>query len=183
MGALPFSSVTFTDVSGGEQVLKQFHPAWSGLLWRIWFRRLVFVCDLITLGAIGLALIGQLSALPVIACIVVPQLLWIILAKLLVKTTTYTITSRRVKATYGLFSQEDDVAAIEHVVDTSVQRSVGERLLGIGRINFDTAGERQKGMLVWWGVPKPREIVDLIEHVQSGGYQRDIDETEHDDGE
>ena len=54
--------------------------------------------------------------------------------------TTYTITDRRLSIGRGLFSRDVHEARLDRVQNVYSRQTMLERLLGIGTVDFDTAG-------------------------------------------
>src|SRR5438067_304394 len=54
--------------------------------------------------------------------------------------TTYTITNRRLTIRSGLLSREHHETRLERVQNVNSRQRLLERLLGVGTVDFDTAG-------------------------------------------
>jgi uncharacterized membrane protein YdbT with pleckstrin-like domain len=71
-----------------------------------------------------------------------------------------TLTDGRLRYDSGLVSRSTRTLDLTRVQDVSVDQSFGQRLLGIGNISIETAGER--GGLVMKAIDRPRQIADYI---------------------
>ncbi|SDT21492.1 PH domain-containing protein [Friedmanniella luteola] len=96
-------------------------------------------------GQLGIALLGLLLAL-----------WWTVLPLLRWRTTTYTLTNRRLVTRSGIVSKTSKDLPLSRVNDVSSQRSLSDRLLGCGTLNVQTASEA--GVIALVDVPE-------VEHV------------------
>ena len=76
--------------------------------------------------------------------------------------TTYTITNERLMIQHGLLARNHQETRLERVQNVASRQSVLERLLGVGTVEFDTAGEAQYDF-AFRGVANPREIVGAVD--------------------
>jgi uncharacterized membrane protein YdbT with pleckstrin-like domain len=76
--------------------------------------------------------------------------------------TTYTITNERLMIQHGLLARNHQETRLERVQNVASRQSVLERLLGVGTVEFDTAGEAQYDF-AFRGVANPREIVRAVD--------------------
>ena len=75
--------------------------------------------------------------------------------------TTYTITNRRLTIRSGLLSREMHETRIERVQNVNVRQRLLERMLGIGTVDFDTAGGAAYDFS-FRGVEDPGQIVRTV---------------------
>jgi uncharacterized membrane protein YdbT with pleckstrin-like domain len=71
-----------------------------------------------------------------------------------------TLSDGRLRYESGLVSRSTRTLDLTRVQDVSVDQSFGQRLLGIGNISIETAGER--GGLVMKAIDRPRQIAEYI---------------------
>lgn len=64
-------------------------------------------------------------------------LVWGLIRRL---ATTYTITNRRLTIRFGVLSREHHETRLERVQNVNSRQRLLERMLGIGTVDFDTAG-------------------------------------------
>jgi uncharacterized membrane protein YdbT with pleckstrin-like domain len=76
--------------------------------------------------------------------------------------TTYTITDRRLTIQRGLLARELHEATLERVQNVASRQSLVERLLGVGTVDFDTAGSAEFDFS-FAGVEHPRHVVRMVE--------------------
>ena len=75
--------------------------------------------------------------------------------------TTYTISSHRLTISLGLLSKEQHETRIDRVQNVNTSQSLLERMLGIGTVDFDTAGSAGFDF-AFRGVTEPQSIVRTI---------------------
>ena len=76
--------------------------------------------------------------------------------------TTYTITNRRLTIDVGLLSRDLHQTRLERVQNVNARQSLLERLLGVGSVDFDTAGESGFDF-TFAGVAHPHRIVRTVD--------------------
>ena len=76
--------------------------------------------------------------------------------------TTYTITSSRLTIRFGLLSRELHEARLERVQNVNSRQGVLDRMLGIGTVDFDTAGGAGFDF-AFRGIAGPENIVRLVD--------------------
>lgn len=76
----------------------------------------------------------------------------------------YVVTDQRIRVRRGVLSRREQSAAIDRVQNINTSQRLLERMLGIGQIEFDTAGtESSQSSLVFSGVARPGELVRRFE--------------------
>jgi len=83
-------------------------------------------------------------------------------------TTRYMITDRRIQIRTGLISRNDSSTHLDRVQNVNVSQSVFQRLLGIGNVDWDTAGtDAGDSDFTFYGIDDPgslRQRVDQALH-------------------
>jgi len=87
-------------------------------------------------------------------------------------TTKYRITRVRVAEQSGILNIKKEQARLEKITNITVNRDLWERILGIGRINIDTANDRED-ILDWWGIPNPNRVEALIDDLRLEAEESD----------
>lgn len=77
-------------------------------------------------------------------------------------TTTYTVTDQRLTIETGLLSRDVHHTRLQRVQNVNSRQSLFQRVLGIGDVDFDTAGERGFNFS-FDGVADPHEIVRTVD--------------------
>ncbi|MDQ6836491.1 MAG: PH domain-containing protein, partial [Actinomycetota bacterium] len=75
----------------------------------------------------------------------------------------YAITSRRLTIETGLLSRRLHQARLGRVQNVASDQTVAQRMVGIGTVQFDTAGEAEFDFC-FRGVSDPRAIVRTVDH-------------------
>jgi uncharacterized membrane protein YdbT with pleckstrin-like domain len=150
-----------------EQILFHGHPSWLSML------------SFHVKGVVAAIAAGVLAGLLSAAVSGAVAILWVVLAVLAVfafvitrgivrrKRTTYTITSERLTIRLGLVSRELHETRLDRVQNVSLRQSVLERLLGVGTVDFDTAGGAAFDFS-FRGVAHPRRIARTVDHALRG---------------
>jgi uncharacterized membrane protein YdbT with pleckstrin-like domain len=93
------------------------------------------IAGIVTRIAGGGVQAGWVSAAVLVVFVVV--LVWGLIRRI---TTTYTITDQRLTIRSGLMSREMHETRLERVQNVNSRQRLLERLLGVGTVDFDTAG-------------------------------------------
>jgi uncharacterized membrane protein YdbT with pleckstrin-like domain len=154
-------------LSAGEQFVLRVHPHWKTLL-KPFFILLVIVAAAVTAlillptgsnAGIGRAAIGVVVFLAVIVWGVIPLLRW--------QTTSYELTTRRLRLRQGILSRFGRDFPLTRISDVSFSHGLIDRLLGCGKLIVESAGEH--GQLVLNEIPE-------VERVQATLFQLVEDE-------
>lgn len=102
------------------------------------------------------------------------QVVWVIIGVLVVFVvnlgmgltrrlqTTYTITDQRLTIERGVMTRELYETRLERVQNVSLRQSLLERMLGVGTVDFDTAGGAGYDFS-FVGVAEPRRLVRTVD--------------------
>jgi uncharacterized membrane protein YdbT with pleckstrin-like domain len=151
----------------GENFVLQLHPHWKTLLRPILILIVVVAAaltGLILLSShrhLGIAkvVIGVVAVVAIVIWFVVPLLRW--------RTTTYELTTRRLRLRSGILARSGRDFPLIRISDVSFSHGLIDRLLGCGRLVVESAGEH--GQLVLNEIPR-------VEHVQATLFQLVEDE-------
>ena len=149
------------DPEPGEEVFFHGHPSWRSML-AFYIRGLLsaivagVIAGVIT-RATGRSVDAAWVTVAVLVVFVV-VLAWGLVRRL---ATTYTITNRRLTIRSGLLSREMHETRIERVQNVNVRQRLLERMLGIGTVDFDTAGGAAYDFS-FRGVEDPGRIVRTV---------------------
>jgi uncharacterized membrane protein YdbT with pleckstrin-like domain len=150
------------DALRGEHVVFHGHPSWRSML-GFYLKGLVAAA---LVGAIaGLATVHgdhQIQALWVVVAVLVVFALGLIRGALRQARTTYTITDQRLRIELGLFSREVHETMLDRIQNVRCRQSVLQRVLGVGTIEFDTAGGAEFDFRLT-GVERPRWIARNVD--------------------
>jgi uncharacterized membrane protein YdbT with pleckstrin-like domain len=94
--------------------------------------------------------------------LIVPALLllWTAGRHLSLRFTTLTIEAGRLRFEQGVLSRSTRTMDLAKVQDVRVDQSLGQRILNLGNLTLETAGEA--GILTMANIDRPRKIADAI---------------------
>ena len=146
-----------------DEVVWRDHPSWRGMIpWYLKWVAAALVVSLVLYGAKAagvisgfLFFVGALAAFGAVLGV----------GHLKRTTTIYTITRSRVMEEWGILNKRREQARLEKITNITARRDLWERVLGIGRINIDTANDRED-ILDWWGVRNPLAVEALIDELR-----------------
>ena len=152
----------------GEDRVLLLHPHWKVLLWPCLLLAVVAAAALAALivippgryAAPEQAAVGVVAALVLIVWFVLPYLRW--------RTTTYELTTRRLRLRRGILSRSGRDFPLTRISDVSFSHGPIDRLLGCGRLVVESPGEH--GQLVLTEIPRvafvQSTLFQLVENEQ-----------------
>jgi uncharacterized membrane protein YdbT with pleckstrin-like domain len=156
-----------SDLSEGERSVLVLHPHWKTVLWPL----LLLAAVAIAASAVVILVPAGHQAVPVrlataavavvvtVAFTLVPILRW--------RTTTYQLTTRRLRLRRGILSRSGRDFPLIRISDVSFSHGLLDRILGCGQLVVESAGEH--GQLVLTEIPR-------VERVQATLFQLVEDE-------
>jgi len=147
-------------LSEGEHFVLRLHPHWKTLLRPFFILLVILVVAIAALVMIpsgsgaGPAryAIGILVLVAVIIWGVVPVLRW--------RTTTYELTTRRLRLREGILSRTGRDFPLIRISDVSFTHGPIDRLLGCGKLIVESAGEH--GQLVLNEIPQVQQVQSTL---------------------
>ena len=150
------------DLHPGEHVIFHGHPSWRSTL-GYYLKGLVLALLAAAIAAgVTRATGDEVDKGVVIAVFLVLLALAILVGFIRRMTTTYSITSQRLRIKKGLVARRVQQTRIERVQNVNTDQSVLERLLQVGTVDFDTAGTDDSDFK-FVGVSDPQEVVDAVD--------------------
>ncbi|MBA2507117.1 MAG: PH domain-containing protein [Thermoleophilaceae bacterium] len=143
------------ELAPGEHTLFEGHPSWRATL-GFYIKGLGIaivlggIAYLIAGAGLGIAVGGGIFALVVIIGFI----------KRL--TTTYTITNRRLHIKHGLIAQKQQETRVGSTTNVTINQSALERMLGVGNLDFDTAGDGRSDLFQFNGVAGPSSVTERV---------------------
>jgi uncharacterized membrane protein YdbT with pleckstrin-like domain len=157
--ALPWAGM---DAEPREEIYFHGHPSWLSLI-GVYVRALVISLVVGVAAGIATAIaVGHVETGWVIVAVVVPFFVLAGLAQIRRMQIRYSITSQRLTIETGLMSRDLHQTRLERIQNVNARQSMVQRALGIGTVNFDTAGEAQFDFS-FRGVADPRGIVRTVD--------------------
>lgn len=86
-------------------------------------------------------------------------------------TERYEATTERLKVDYGLLNRHTEEIELFRVQDLSVERSMFDRLFGVGDIVIHS-GDATGGKIILWDVPDAERVKDIIRKASRVERQR-----------
>jgi uncharacterized membrane protein YdbT with pleckstrin-like domain len=153
--------------AGDERLVLLLHPHWKTLIRPILIAVLVvavvLVAEALIPGGSGAlaarGALGVAAVLILMVLLIVPLLRW--------RTTTYELTTKRLRTRFGIVTRRGRDIPLTRINDVSFEKGVLDRLLGAGRLVVESAGEH--GQIVLRDIPN-------VEYVQSTLFQLVEDE-------
>ena len=157
-------------LSEGEHFVLRLHPHWKTVL-RPLFLLVVIILVAVVLVVIlpsghNLALarlaIGVVALVAAITWCAVPLLRW--------RTTTYELTTRRLRLRSGILSRQGRDFPLNRISDVSFSHGIIDRMLGCGRLVVESAGEH--GQLVLSEIPEVEQVQATLFQLVEDEQQR-----------
>lgn len=145
-----------------EQVFFHGHPSWRSMVSFHLKGLLAAIAAGVLAGLISAAVSGSVSAPWVMVAVLIVFASVIAGGLIRRRRTTYTITSQRLTIQLGLVSRELHETRLDRVQNVGSRQSMLERLLGVGTVDFDTAGGAAFDFR-FRGVAHPHGIVRTVD--------------------
>ena len=146
------------DLHPGESIVFEGHPSWRALL--------AFYIGGVA-AAVAVGVIAGLIWSWSVGFLVGVVLLAAALAFGFVKrmSTTYLVSTQRLYIRRGILSKRMQQTRIDRVQNVNTDQSLRERLLGVGTVDFDTAGTDDSEFR-FVGIADPGEVVTAVDRAQ-----------------
>jgi uncharacterized membrane protein YdbT with pleckstrin-like domain len=143
-------------LTADEQPVLLLHPHWKTLIRPILVAVLVVAIALIAEALIpgGWYAVAARGAIGVVAILVL--MVWLIVPFLRWRTTTYELTTRRLRTRYGVVTRRGRDIPLTRINDVSFEKGLLDRLLGAGRLVVESAGEH--GQIVLRDIPHVEDV-------------------------
>jgi uncharacterized membrane protein YdbT with pleckstrin-like domain len=142
-------------MAGDEQPVMLLHPHWKTLIRPVLVAVLVVAIALVAValpsGSDAAAIRGAVGVVAVLFLMV-----WLIVPVLRWRTTTYELTTKRLRTRFGVVTRHGRDIPLTRISDVSFQTGVLDRLLGSGRLVVESAGEH--GQIVLRDIPHVEEV-------------------------
>lgn len=146
------------DLHPDEHIVFEGHPSWRGVL------------SFYVKGAVGALIpavilwfaVSEFAAVAFFAVVIGVT----ILAGFVVRmATVYTITDQRLRIRRGILAKNVQQTNIDRVQNVNTSQSPLDRLLRVGKVDFDTAGTDDSSF-TFDGVAEPEKIVQAIDEAK-----------------
>jgi uncharacterized membrane protein YdbT with pleckstrin-like domain len=145
-----------SSLAAGEQPVLLLHPHWKTLIRPVLVAVLVVAVALVaevlipsgSAAAAGRLAVGVVAVLFLMVWLIVPVLRW--------RTTTYELTTKRLRTRFGIITRKGRDIPLTRINDVSFEKGLLDRLLGAGRLVVESAGEH--GQIVLTDIPHVADV-------------------------
>ena len=130
-----------------EHLVLRLHPHWKTLIGPVSVAVLVVAVALIAEVVIPSNSGAAVERLVVAAVAILAVMLWLIVPVLRWRTTTYELTTRRLRVRSGIVTRHGRDIPLARINDVSFEKGLIDRLLGSGRLVVESAGEHGQILL------------------------------------
>ena len=130
-----------------EHLVLLLHPHWKTLIRPFAVAVIVIVIALIAEVLIPSNSAAAVERLVVAAVAILAVMLWLIVPVLRWRTTTYELTTRRMRVRSGIVTRHGRDIPLARINDVSFEKGLLDRLLGSGQLVVESAGEHGQILL------------------------------------
>jgi len=142
--------------SEGEHLVLRLHPHWKTVLRPLLILAVAIVGLLLLLLLVPAARDEAAARFGLAAVALVVVLLFVVVPLLRWRTTTYELTSRRLRLRSGILTRSGRDFPLTRISDVSFEQGLLDRLLGCGRLVVESPGEH--GQLVLTEIPRVQSV-------------------------
>jgi uncharacterized membrane protein YdbT with pleckstrin-like domain len=139
-------------LAGGEQVVLTLRPHWKTLIRPVLVAVLVVAVALVAEVLIPSGSAAPAGRLVVAALAILALMLWLMVPVLRWRTTTYELTTRRLRMRDGIVTRHGRDIPLARINDISFSKGLLDRVFGSGRLVVESAGEH--GQIVLHDIPR-----------------------------
>jgi len=145
------------DLHPGEEIVFQGHPSWRSLL--------SFYLKGLVLGLIA-GIIGWIIEPGIgVGVFLVVMAIVIVVGYVMRMATDYIISTERLHIRRGILSKHVQQTSIDRVQNVNTSQSLIDRMLRVGKVDFDTAGTDDSDF-TFRGVSEPAGVVAAVDRAQ-----------------
>jgi uncharacterized membrane protein YdbT with pleckstrin-like domain len=154
------------DLHGDERVIYSSNPSWRSQFGA----HVLIVVGAILIGAVVLLAVSPDwigVAVGIVLAVAGVAWLWVQRSR-----TTYVITTHRLRVREGFLAKEVQETRLDRIQNVTVSQSVPQRLLRVGTVDYDTAGDDGSRFRMT-GVSNPDGVVRIVDRTQRSAIERD----------
>lgn len=157
------------DLNDDEHQIFSTSPSWRSQFGK----HVVIVVGAILIGAILVLAVstGVGLAVGIVGALLAVGVLWAERSR-----TTYLVTNQRIQVREGFLSKEVQQTRLDRIQNVTLDQSVADRLLRIGTVDYDTAGDDGSRFRMT-GVANPDALVRLVDRAQRDAFDSERDRT------
>ena len=153
----PCGKVRSMDLHEGEQLMFEGRPSWRAIIGFYITGTLVAAAIAAVVGLIGST--GGGAGVFVVLFLVVVLVGWIRRIG-----TRYAITNERLTIQRGILSRHSQETRLTRVQNVNTDQTIIQRMLGVGVVDFDTAGtDAPDSEFAFWGVADPGGVAKMVD--------------------
>lgn len=134
-------------LTADEYLVLRVHPHWKTLIRPVSVAVVIVVVALVAEVMIPSGSAAPLARLVLGAVAILAVMLWLIAPVLRWRTTTYELTTRRLRMRDGIITRHGRDIPLARINDVSFTKGLLDRLLGSGRLVVESAGEHGQILL------------------------------------
>jgi uncharacterized membrane protein YdbT with pleckstrin-like domain len=146
------------DLHPDEVIVFEGHPSWRGIV-------SFYLRGLVVSALVGAVLWFAVSTVAGILVFVGAMAIVILVGLIKRVATRYVVTTERLHIRRGILSRHVQQTHIERVQNVNTEQSPVDRLLRVGKVDFDTAGTDDSDF-TFEGVARPGDIVAAVDRAQ-----------------
>ena len=135
-----------------EHLVLRLRPHWKTLIRPLAVAVLVIAITLVAEVLIPSGSAGNIGRLAIAVVAILVLMIWLMVPVLRWRTTTYELTTRRLKVRSGIVTRRGRDIPLARINDVSFSKGLLDRLLGSGRLVVESAGEH--GQIVLTDIPR-----------------------------
>lgn len=147
-------------LTNGEEAIETLHPHWKVLVVPVAVAVVVLAALLVVEAIIPSGGSAGVERLGVLALAIVFWMWWLVVPLLRWRTTTYGLTTRRVRIRTGILVRNGRDFPLSRIVNISYRTSLLDRVFGSGTVVLETAGEH--GDLALEEIPHVQRIQSTL---------------------
>ena len=152
------------DLHQGEEVVFEGHPTWRALL------------SFYATTTAGAILVGVIVVLAASLAVGIAVGVGLVLLAVLVgfvrrMATVYMVSNQRLYIRRGILSKRVQQTRIDRVQNVNTHQSLFDRILRVGKVDFDTAGTDDSDF-VFAGISRPDRVVAAVDRAQRDAATR-----------
>lgn len=155
----------------GERRVLILHPHWKTIIGPILVLAIVVVAAAIAIALIPFGSSAVIGRTVIAAVALVVAAIWSGIPVLRWRTTSYELTTRRLRMREGILARSGRDIPLNRVNDVSFSHGLIDRMLGCGRLVVESAGEH--GQLVLTEIPQVERVQGTLYQLVEEEQQRD----------
>ena len=145
-----------SSLTDDERLVLSLHPHCKTLIRPLLFAVIAIAAALVLEVVIPSNSAAAAERLVVAAVAILALMLWLIVPVLRWRTTTYELTTKRLRTRFGIITRKGRDIPLTRINDVSFEKGLLDRLLGAGRLVVESAGEH--GQIVLRDIPHVADV-------------------------